>query len=81
MMPQLNDGNLAIATPYSTPLNTPTLTIASQAAQVQYAGDAPTFPTGVFQINATIPANINPGPATASLTIAGASAQVSIFVK
>lgn len=74
MTPQLNDGNLAISTPYSTPVNPPTVTIAGQPAQILYAGDAPGFPTGVFQINATIPANIAPGAASVS-------GQVTVFVK
>jgi uncharacterized protein (TIGR03437 family) len=81
MTPQLNDGNLAISTPYSIPINTPTLTIGNQPAQILYAGDAPTLPTGVFQINAMIPANINPGPASVSLTVAGASTEVQLSVK
>ena len=81
MTPQLNDGNLAISTPYSTPVNTPTLTIGSQPAQIIYSGDAPTLPTGVFQINATISATINPGPAPVLLTIAGASTPIQLSVK
>ena len=74
MSPQLSDGNLAISTPYSTPRNTPTLTIGAQPAQILYSGDAPTLPTGVFQINAIIPPSINPGPASVS-------GQVTVFVK
>jgi uncharacterized protein (TIGR03437 family) len=54
MISQLPDGALAIATPYSTPVNPPTLTIEGQPATIVYAGDAPGFPTGVFQINATV---------------------------
>jgi uncharacterized protein (TIGR03437 family) len=81
MTPQLNDGSLAISTPYSTPLNSPTVTIGGQPAQILYVGDAPTLPTGVFQINATIPANINPGQSTVSLAIAGASTQTTLAVK
>ncbi len=79
MTPQLNDGNLAISTPYSTAVNTPTLSIGGQPATILYAGDAPTFPTGVSQINAMIPAAINPGPAL--VTIAGASTQITVAVK
>jgi uncharacterized protein (TIGR03437 family) len=74
MIPQLPDGALAIATPYSTPVNPPILTIGGQPATILYAGDAPGFPTGVFQINATIPTTINPGPASVSN-------QVTVFVK
>jgi uncharacterized protein (TIGR03437 family) len=53
----------------------------SQPATILYAGDAPTLPSGVFQINATIPTTINPGPATVMLTIAGSSSQVTVAVK
>jgi uncharacterized protein (TIGR03437 family) len=74
MTPQLPDGALAIAMPYSTPLNPPTLTIGGQPATILYAGDAPGFPTGVFQINAAIPTTIGPGPASVSN-------QVTVFVK
>jgi len=77
MTPQLNDGNIAISTPYSTPLNLPTISIGGQQAVIQYAGDAPTLPTGIFQINATIPTTINPGPAPVML----AASQVTIYVK
>jgi uncharacterized protein (TIGR03437 family) len=74
MTPQLNDGNLAIATPFSTAVNPPTIAIGNQPAEILYAGDAPTFPTGVFQINAIIPTTINPGSASVSN-------QVTVFVK
>jgi uncharacterized protein (TIGR03437 family) len=74
MTPQLPDGALAIATPYSTPLTPPAVTIGGQPATILYSGDAPGFPTGVFQINATIPTAINPGPASVSN-------QVTVFVK
>jgi uncharacterized protein (TIGR03437 family) len=78
MSPQLNDGYLAVSTPYSSPVTPPTMTIAGQLATIQYAGDAPTLPTGVFQINATIPAGISAGAAMAAV---GSSNQVTVFVK
>jgi uncharacterized protein (TIGR03437 family) len=81
MTPQLLDGYLAISTPYSAPVNPYWMTIGGQPATILYAGDAPTIPTGVFQINATIPANISPGPSPVSLTIGGSSAQVTVAVK
>ena len=81
MTPQLNDGNLAISTPYSAPVNSPSLTIGGQPATILYAGDAPTLPTGVFQINATIPAGITPGSAAVSLAIGGSSTRAMIEVK
>jgi uncharacterized protein (TIGR03437 family) len=81
MSPQLNDGNLAISTPYSAPVNSPALSIGGQTALVLYAGDAPLLPTGVFQINAVVPATISPGSVGVSLSVAGASAQISFAVK
>jgi uncharacterized protein (TIGR03437 family) len=76
MNPQLFDGYLAISTPYSTPVNSPTATIGGQPATVLYAGDAPYLPTGVFQINAAIPTNINPGAAAISVTIGSATSNL-----
>jgi trimeric autotransporter adhesin len=81
MTPQLPDGYLAISTPYSAPVSPYSMTIGSQPATIPYAGDAPTLPTGVFQINAAIPANISPGPAPVSLSIGGSSGQVTVAVK
>jgi uncharacterized protein (TIGR03437 family) len=81
MTPQLFDGYLAISTPYSAPMNFYSMTIGDQPASILYAGDAPLEPTGVFQINATIPANIDAGPTPVSLTIGGSSAQVTLAVK
>jgi uncharacterized protein (TIGR03437 family) len=77
MSPQLLDGYLAISTPYSTPINPPTVTIGGQTATILYAGDAPTFATGVFQINATVPTTVNTGLQPVSL----GSSQVTVFVK
>jgi uncharacterized protein (TIGR03437 family) len=81
MMPQLIDGYLAISTPYSTPVNAPSVSIGGQLATILYAGDAPTLPTGVFQINATIPQTVSPGQVSTSLTIGGVAAQTTVVVK
>jgi uncharacterized protein (TIGR03437 family) len=78
MSPQLYDGYLAISTPYSSPVTPLTITIGGASATIQYAGDAPTLPTGVFQINAPIPTSIN--TAAAAVTV-GSSNQVIVFVK
>jgi uncharacterized protein (TIGR03437 family) len=61
MTPQLADGYLAIAQPYSVPSNPYSMTIGGEPATVLYAGDAPGLSTGVFQINATIPTEHHPG--------------------
>jgi uncharacterized protein (TIGR03437 family) len=58
-------------------VNAPSVTIGGQPAAILYAGDAPTFATGVFQINATIPATINAGAQPVSI----GSSQVTVFVK
>jgi uncharacterized protein (TIGR03437 family) len=84
MTPQLSDGDLAISTPYSMPASSPSVTIGGQPATILYAGDAPTLPTGVFQINALIPMNISPGAAAVAVgTIGGAvtTQQVTVAVK
>ncbi|HEY1758610.1 MAG TPA: hypothetical protein VGG72_24780 [Bryobacteraceae bacterium] len=81
MTPQLADGYLAIAQPYSVPSNPYSMTIGGEPATVLYAGDAPGLSTGVFQINATIPTNITPGAETVALSVGGASGQVTIAIK
>ena len=79
--PQLGNGYLAVSTPYSMPVNPVTIAIGGQSSTVLYAGDAPTLPSGVFQVNATIPSGINSGPASVSLEIGGSSTQVIVAVK
>jgi trimeric autotransporter adhesin len=84
MAPQLLDGYLAISTPYSSPVNPIAVTIGGQPATILYAGDAPSLPTGVFQINVVIPTNISPGAAAVSVgTIGGTvtTQQVTVAVK
>jgi uncharacterized protein (TIGR03437 family) len=54
--PQLIWGDLSISTPYSTPDESVTVSVAGQPAQVTYAGAAPFQPIGVLQVNARIPA-------------------------
>lgn len=81
MTPQLNDGYLAISTPYSTPVNAANMTIGGQPTSILYVGDAPTLPTGIFQINVTVPTTTNPGINPVALTIGGSSAQAAVAVK
>jgi uncharacterized protein (TIGR03437 family) len=83
MMPQLYDGALAISTPFSSPLNPVSVMIGGQPAAVLYSGDAPTLPSGVFQINARIPANTNPGPSSVLVKVGLSSTteQVTVAVK
>ncbi len=81
--PQLFDGWLAIATPFSIPINAVSVTIGGQSATVLRASDAPSFPSGVFEIKATVPVNINPGTATVLVTVGGKSTtqRVTVAVK
>ena len=55
LTPQLPKGALAISTPYRKMRATPTVTIVGQWGHVRYAGAAPFFPLGVFEIDVWIP--------------------------
>jgi uncharacterized protein (TIGR03437 family) len=79
-VPQLPDGYLAISTPYSSPVLSPSVTIGGQNATILYAGDAPTLPTGVFQINVQIPASINAGATTVFVGTVGSSTSLPIAI-
>jgi len=46
-----------------------TVTIGGQPAQIQYAGEAPTLVSGVFQINAVVPASVASGNQPLVVTI------------
>ncbi len=69
--PALPDGALEISTPYSTTQAPVAVKFGGQTAQIQYAGAAPFLPTGVFQINATIPAGVTPGDVPITVSIGG----------
>ena len=60
-----------------------TVTIDGQAAEVQYAGAAPTMPAGVMQVNVVLPANLPQGKAVPVILKVGGreSAKASIFVR
>jgi uncharacterized protein (TIGR03437 family) len=45
------------------------VTIGGQPAQIQYAGEAPTLVSGVFQINAVVPDSIASGNQPVVVTI------------
>jgi uncharacterized protein (TIGR03437 family) len=67
--PPILAGTLVLATPYPLPQNAVTVTIGGQPATVQYAGAAPTLPSGVLQINVLVPANIQAGNAAVVVTV------------
>jgi uncharacterized protein (TIGR03437 family) len=78
--PALPDGALDISTPYSTTQATVTVKFGDQTAKIQYAGAAPFLPTGVFQINATIPTGVTPGDLPITVSIAGISTTRTVTV-
>lgn len=78
--PALPDGALEISTPYSTTQAPVKVTFGGQTAQIQYAGAAPFLPTGVFQINATIPSGVAPGDVPISVSIVGISTTRTVTV-
>ncbi|HXB71903.1 MAG TPA: hypothetical protein VNY05_26935 [Candidatus Acidoferrales bacterium] len=53
------------------------------AAEVLYAGEAPSLPTGVLQINARIPTGVNSGTAAVSVSVGGVATSklVSVAVR
>jgi uncharacterized protein (TIGR03437 family) len=72
-----------ISTPYSLPREAVQVTIAGQPADITYAGEAPFAPTGVWQINAKIPAAASPGnaPVTVSIATIADGQQITVAVK
>jgi uncharacterized protein (TIGR03437 family) len=81
--PALPDGALVISTPYSTTESRVTVKFGDETAQIQYAGAAPFLPTGVFQINATIPTSVTPGdvPITVSIGAISTTRNVTVAVQ
>jgi uncharacterized protein (TIGR03437 family) len=77
--PALPDGALEISTPYST-TQAPVLKFDGQTAEIQYAGAAPFLPTGVLQINATIPTGIASSEVPIAVSIAGISTTRAVTV-
>jgi len=57
-----------------------TVTIGGQAATVAYAGNAPGAVQGLYQVNATIPANAASGPVPVVVTIGGVASQTGVTV-
>jgi len=76
----LNDGpasgELASATKLPTTKGTPAVTIGGQPATVQFSGLAPGL-SGLYQVNAIVPAGISAGTVPISLTINGATTKAS----
>jgi uncharacterized protein (TIGR03437 family) len=62
------DGKPAVGT-YPKPVAAVSVTIGGQAAEVLYAGAAPNFVAGVFQINARVPKGLAAGAAQVKIKI------------
>lgn len=56
-------------TSFPKPVLPVTVTIAGQPAPIAYAGEAPGFASGVFQLDVTIPAGIGSGPQPVVVTV------------
>ena len=69
-------GEFASATTLATTKGTPTVNIGGQQATVQFSGLAPGF-SGLYQVNAIVPAGISAGTVPISLTINGATTKAS----
>jgi uncharacterized protein (TIGR03437 family) len=78
--PALPDGALVISTPYSTTQAPVAVKFGGQTAEIEYAGAAPFLPTGVFQINATIPSGVTPGDVPITVSIGGISTTKTVTV-
>jgi uncharacterized protein (TIGR03437 family) len=78
--PALPDGALVISTPYSTTQSAVIVKFAGQTADVKYSGAAPFLPTGVFQINAVIPAGVTPGDVPVTVSIGGVETTRNVTV-
>jgi trimeric autotransporter adhesin len=81
--PALPDGALEISTPYSTTQAPVVVKFGGETATIQYDGAAPYLPTGVFQINATVPEGVTPGdePITVSIGGIGTTRTVTVAVQ
>jgi len=77
--PPLPDGALVISTPYPKP-GSVTVAFGDQNAEIEYAGAAPFLPTGVLQINATIPDGVTPGDVPIKVTIDGISTTRTVTI-
>jgi uncharacterized protein (TIGR03437 family) len=73
------DGKLA-APPLPIPILPVAVTIGGRAAEVTYAGGAPTLVAGVMQVNARIPSGTPAGNAAVVVTVGGAASQAGVTV-
>jgi uncharacterized protein (TIGR03437 family) len=50
------------------------------ATDINYAGEAPGLISGVFQVNAKIPAGVGPGPVPVVVKVGGVPSQANVTV-
>jgi len=81
--PLTNSGVLSLSTPYATPSGGASVQIGGAAAQVSFAGAAPTLPSGVFQVNAQIPPGTASGNAVVSVSfgLSGGNQTATVAVR
>lgn len=72
-------GDPAPASPFAKTTTTPIVTIGGQSASVSFSGLAPGF-AGLYQINATVPANIATGAQSITVAIGGKTSKAANIV-
>ena len=74
-MPAGIDGKLALGPIYPAPKSAVSVSIGGVAADVLYAGAAPSLVAGVMQVNARVPAGAVSGDNTVTVTVGAAASQ------
>jgi uncharacterized protein (TIGR03437 family) len=79
--PAGTDGLIALAASSGAPPSAVTVLIGGQAATVSYAGNAPGFVEGAFQVNARVPETVTPGSAVSVvIAVNGAASPVTATI-
>jgi len=79
--PACVDGAVPNAMPLPMPLLPLTATIGGKTAVLQYAGAAPGLVHGVFQVNAVVPADVEPAPnVPVVITVGGRASQEGVTI-
>jgi uncharacterized protein (TIGR03437 family) len=78
--PPGQDGRV-INTDLRKPLLAVTATVGGRAAEVTYAGSAPTMVSGMCQVNIRIPEGVEPGPQSIEIQAGGAPSQRGVTVE
>jgi uncharacterized protein (TIGR03437 family) len=78
--PPVPAGNAVPLSPLSHTTNTVTVTIGGVNAPVQFAGLAPAFASGLYQVNALIPSGITPGPSVPLVVTVGGTQSTPVTI-